>query len=131
MIATFLIFRPPVRRPDVEGFARGAIPGQPERNAHEPPRTSSGGAAGRRARYPELDLAVAELYAGEHMPNAAIWISFAGAWLASEYLLRFWPANGWALSDIALRIIHSIRTAAPWIMLWKTGEIAISGWLTE
>lgn len=76
-------------------------------------------------------LTLAELYVGDDMPTAAIWISFGGAWLASEYLLRFWPANGWTLNDIALRVIHTIRTAAPWIMLWKACEIAISSWLTE
>ncbi|MES2315913.1 MAG: DUF2339 domain-containing protein [Pseudomonadota bacterium] len=74
-------------------------------------------------------LILAQLYGGDENAVTVTWIGFGCAWAASEYLLRFWPAGGWRISDPFLKLIHFVRTAAPWIMLWKVGEIVISDWL--
>ena len=76
-------------------------------------------------------LNLARLYHDSAMPLAPAWIGFAAAWLAGEFLLRFWGANGWQLPDQALRIVHLVRTAGPWVMLWKVGEIMISTWMMK
>ena len=69
------------------------------------------------------------LYNAEAGLGALEWICFAGVWAAGEFLLRFWPANQWRITSPVLKLIHLVRTAGPWIMLWKVGEIAISQWL--
>ncbi len=69
------------------------------------------------------------LYDHEQGLGALEWICFAAAWAAGEFLLRFWPANQWRIASPALKVIHLVRTAGPWVMLWKVGEIAISQWL--
>jgi len=74
-------------------------------------------------------LVLSKLYLDNVMPSTVAWAGFAAAWMASEALLRMWPAAGWQLPAPALKLIHLIRTAGPWIMLWKTGEIWIAGWL--
>ncbi|UUZ52337.1 hypothetical protein LP419_22525 [Massilia sp. H-1] len=76
-------------------------------------------------------LTLTQLYLGDEMPGAVAWTGFAAAWLASEFLLRFWPAANWKLADVPLKLIHLLRTAGPWIMVWKTGELWIAGWLTD
>lgn len=69
------------------------------------------------------------MYEGETMPRALPWIAFAVTWAAAEHLLRQWPANGWPLQGRTIRALHLVRTAGPWIMLWKAGELAIGAWL--
>jgi len=76
-------------------------------------------------------LTLARLYLDRTMPGTLAWSCFAATWLASEALLRMWPAAGWTLHGPALKLIHLIRTAGPWVMLWKAGEIAIAGWLND
>jgi uncharacterized membrane protein len=66
------------------------------------------------------------LYQAELAPSTTTWISFGLAWAASEFLLRFWPASQWRIAGFALKLIHLVRSAGPWIMLWKVGEIWIS-----
>ena len=70
-----------------------------------------------------------ELYDAGFYPRAIPWLAFGTSWLASEWLLRAWPAKGWTLAPWALKTVHTVRTAGPWIMLWKVGEIAIDRWL--
>ena len=69
------------------------------------------------------------LYLSVTLPLAIAWTGFAAAWLASEFLLRYWLARDWALPVAALKAIHLVRTAGPWLMLWKTGEIVITRWM--
>ena len=72
---------------------------------------------------------LALLLSGQQLPAALVWIGFGATWAASELLLRLWPANGWTVPPSMLKAIHLVRTAGPWIMLWKVGEMAISDWL--
>ena len=69
------------------------------------------------------------LFVQQQLPGALVWIGFGATWAASELMLRLWPASGWNTPSFVLKAIHLVRTAGPWIMLWKVGEIAISGWL--
>ena len=71
-------------------------------------------------------LNLAYLYLAGTMPLAPAWTGFAAVWLVGEFLLRWWAANGWQLPDRPLRLVHLVRTAGPWVMLWKVGEIMIS-----
>lgn len=69
------------------------------------------------------------LFEREAIPGLLPWLSFAALWATSDYLLRLWPASAWHLSPNVLKAIHAVRTAGPWIMLWKVGELAINSWL--
>ncbi|MES2019563.1 MAG: DUF2339 domain-containing protein [Pseudomonadota bacterium] len=74
-------------------------------------------------------LVMGYLYGGAQLPNNTVWLSFAAAWASAEFLLRFWPVNQWRIAPPALKLIHLVRSAGPWLMLWKAGEIWISQWL--
>ena len=78
---------------------------------------------------PATLLVLALLFVEQRLPVALVWIGFGATWAASELMLRLWPASGWNTPDFLLKPIHLLRTAGPWIMLWKVGEIAISTWL--
>lgn len=69
------------------------------------------------------------LHAEQRLPTAIEWSGFAAAWGASECMLRYWKANGWAMPALSMRPIHLLRLAGPWLMLWKAGELWIAGWL--
>ena len=69
------------------------------------------------------------LFERESIPGVVPWLGFAALWLAGEVLLRAWHANAWRLPSTVLKAIHLVRTAGPWIMLWKVGELAINNWL--
>lgn len=87
------------------------------------------GASAWVALAPATLVVLALLFAQQQLPVALVWIGFGAIWAASELMLRLWPANGWNTPDFVLKPIHLARTAGPWIMLWKVGEIAISNWL--
>ena len=72
---------------------------------------------------------LALLFDEQQLPAALVWIGFGAIWAASELMLRLWPASGWNTPDFLLKTIHLARTALPWIMLWKMGEIIIGRWL--
>jgi len=69
------------------------------------------------------------LYVREYLPTALSWLAFACAWLVGEFLLRSWSRAGWRLDLRALHLLHTIRTAAPWLMLWPFGAMHIDAWL--
>ncbi len=72
---------------------------------------------------------LAVLYLDQRLPSGLVWTGFFATWLASEVLLRLWPASQWPLRESLLKPIHLARIAGPWIMLWKAGELAITRWL--
>src|SRR5450830_47032 len=71
------------------------------------------------------------LYLRDYLPTGLSWLALAGALAAGEYLLRAWPQAGWQLDVRALRFLHTLRTAAPWLMLWPVGAIQIGAWLAQ
>ena len=81
------------------------------------------------ALVPATMVVGATLFFGQRLPSGLEWIGFAALWAASETLLRLWPANEWHIPEPVLKLVHLVRTAGPWIMLWKAGEITISGWI--
>ncbi|HEY0063727.1 MAG TPA: DUF2339 domain-containing protein, partial [Telluria sp.] len=76
-------------------------------------------------------LTLTQLYLADKLPGAVAWFCFGVTWLASEAMLRLWPASQWKLAGVPLKLIHLLRTAGPWVMLWKTGEIWIGQWLAD
>ncbi|WP_233516335.1 DUF2339 domain-containing protein [Janthinobacterium sp. BJB426] len=71
------------------------------------------------------------LYLRDYLPTGLSWLALASALAAGEYLLRAWPQAGWQLDVRALRLLHTLRTAAPWLMLWPVGAIQVSAWLAQ
>ncbi|ATQ77131.1 hypothetical protein CR152_23395 [Massilia violaceinigra] len=69
-----------------------------------------------------------ELYEGYAIALEA-GIALASLWLASEYLLKRWPLNGWIIPAPWLKALHTLRTAGPWLMIWPAAAIAVSRWL--
>jgi uncharacterized membrane protein len=62
-------------------------------------------------------------------PGVEAWISYLALWLSGEWLLRAWPASGWNIRAIPLRILHAVRTAGPWLMIWPVAAYQITHWL--
>ena len=71
------------------------------------------------------------LYLRDYLPTGLSWLALAGALAAGEYLLLAWPQAGWQLDVRALRFLHTLRTAAPWLMLWPVGAMHVSAWLAQ
>ncbi|PKB21496.1 DUF2339 domain-containing protein [Janthinobacterium sp. 64] len=71
------------------------------------------------------------LYLHDYLPTGLSWLALACALAAGEYLLRAWPQAGWQLDVRALRFLHTLRTAAPWLMLWPVGAMHVSAWLAQ
>ncbi|MDO8072474.1 DUF2339 domain-containing protein [Janthinobacterium sp. SUN176] len=71
------------------------------------------------------------LYLRDYLPTGLSWLALASALAAGEYLLLAWPQAGWQLDVRALRLLHTLRTAAPWLMLWPLGAIQVSAWLAQ
>lgn len=69
------------------------------------------------------------LYAGNQLPSAPAWLAYAALWLAGEWLLRVWRANGWPLGGKQLRVLHVVRSGGPWLMIWPVAAIWITRWL--
>jgi uncharacterized membrane protein len=63
------------------------------------------------------------------MPGKEAWLSYIALWLAGEWLLRVWPTNDWTIRPIPLRLVHLVRTAGPWLMIWPTAAYWITQWL--
>jgi uncharacterized membrane protein len=74
---------------------------------------------------------LASLYDDAVLPGVAAWIALGLVWASSEFLLHAWRRNDWHLHELALQFIHLVRSAGPWIMLWKAGQLAIGSWLAE
>lgn len=71
------------------------------------------------------------LYLRDYLPSGLSWLALAGALAAGEYLLLAWPKAGWQLDVRAQRLLHTLRTAAPWLMLWPVGAMHVGAWLAR
>ena len=72
---------------------------------------------------------IGDLYATNQLPRAEVWAAYAALWLAGEWLLRAWPRNDWHIAGRALKVLHTVRTAGPWLMIWPVSAISIARWL--
>jgi uncharacterized membrane protein len=70
------------------------------------------------------------LYWGNELPRLELWIGYGALWLAAEWLMRTWPRHGWRIADRALKVLHTVRTAGPWLMIWPVCAIRIARWLS-
>lgn len=70
-----------------------------------------------------------ELHSGQFIPPALTWIAYLALWGASERLMRYWPAHDWRLDELPLKLIHLVRSAGPWSMIWQVGAIWIGQWI--
>ncbi|MGK5014167.1 DUF2339 domain-containing protein [Janthinobacterium sp. HLS12-2] len=71
------------------------------------------------------------LYLRDYLPTGLSWLALASALVAGEYLLLAWPQAGWQLDVRAQRLLHTLRTAAPWLMLWPAGAMHVNAWLAR
>jgi uncharacterized membrane protein len=80
-------------------------------------------------------IILVRLYFDEPMPRIEIWASLLALWLASEYLMRVWRNTGrsteWPMKTHWLKVLHLLRTVAPWLMIWPVGAYWIALWLHE
>lgn len=65
----------------------------------------------------------------DHSAPFALWAGYAALWLAGEYLLERWPASGWTVKPGSIAMAHTLRTVAPWLMIWPAGALYIGRWL--
>jgi uncharacterized membrane protein len=73
---------------------------------------------------------LSELYAQNQLPGGEAWLAYAALWAAAEWLLHVWPRNGWRIAGPALRLLHTLRTVGPWMMIWPTAAVWIARWLS-
>ena len=69
------------------------------------------------------------LYLREYLPTGLSWLALACMLASGEFMLRTWSRAGWHLNLRVLRLLHTVRTAAPWLMLWPVGAIHLDAWL--
>ena len=60
-----------------------------------------------------------------------IWFSLGATWLASEGLIMLWQRNQWPVTANWLRVLHLLRVATPWALLWPVGHFWVQQWLGE
>src|SRR6185369_1380663 len=56
------------------------------------------------------------------MPSREFWLAFAALWLLSEWLMRVWSP----IRDVQMRILHTLRSAGPWLMIWPVASYWIA-----
>ncbi|MBJ7310299.1 DUF2339 domain-containing protein [Rugamonas sp. CCM 8940] len=72
-----------------------------------------------------------QLYPDNRLPGGEAWLAYAALWLAAEWLLRAWPANRWSIATPALQLLHAVRSAGPWLMIWPVAALNIAHWLRD
>lgn len=65
------------------------------------------------------------LYIDDHIPMTEAWIAYLALWLSGEWLMRFWMP----LKESWLKLLHTVRTVGPWLMIWPVGYHWIAAWL--
>ncbi|MBS0355476.1 MAG: DUF2339 domain-containing protein [Proteobacteria bacterium] len=59
------------------------------------------------------------------IPAWPVWLAFGALWATSEWLLRDADRTGWLLPERQprlLRVLHTLRTVGPWLILWPLGH---------
>jgi len=61
------------------------------------------------------------LYGSITVPAGEVWFAYAALWLLSEWLMR-----DASLGQAPLVVLHTLRSAGPWLMIWPVGAYWIS-----
>ncbi|UTY56676.1 DUF2339 domain-containing protein [Massilia sp. erpn] len=69
------------------------------------------------------------MYAEDRLPAGAPWVAYAALLLMNEWLMRVWQRCGWDLPAPALKALHTVRSAGPWLMIWPVASHWIARWL--
>ncbi|WP_295990168.1 DUF2339 domain-containing protein [Rugamonas sp.] len=69
------------------------------------------------------------LYGEYRLPSVESAAAGLALWLTAEWLLDAWPANGWHIDTRILVLLHTLRSAGPWLMIWPLAGICIARWL--
>lgn len=72
---------------------------------------------------------LADMYFDDEIPFREVWWAWLALWGTGEWLLLFWQANAWTLGEASLKLLHTVRTVAPWLMIWPLGHRWIADWL--
>lgn len=64
-----------------------------------------------------------------YLPAATEWTAWLSLWLASEYLLHFWRTSGWIRPGLGCKLVHVVRSAGPWALIWPVGSEWVGKWL--
>lgn len=73
---------------------------------------------------------LADMYFDDEIPFREAWWAWLALWGTGEWLLLFWRANAWSLGEASLRLLHTVRTVGPWLMIWPLGHRWIADWLS-
>lgn len=65
---------------------------------------------------------------GEIRPSNE-WLAYGLLWLGSEVVIAMWARYGWQVHSLALRALHGLRIAVPWLLIWPVGHYWINQWL--
>ncbi len=71
------------------------------------------------------------LYPQNQLPHSETVLAWLALWLTGEWLLRKWAQQHWALSDLILKLLHTVRTAGPWLMIWPVCATWIARYLQD
>ncbi|HEX9390435.1 MAG TPA: DUF2339 domain-containing protein [Usitatibacteraceae bacterium] len=66
---------------------------------------------------------------GLNLPGAPAWAGYIALWLAGEWLLANSQRTAWLLPEErpwTLRVLHTLRTTSPWLILWPLGHHLIT-----
>lgn len=69
------------------------------------------------------------LYADRTLLAPVTWLAWLVLLAGGEFILRQWPGGESAPGRVLRQLVHTVRTAGPWLALWPTGAILIDRWL--
>jgi uncharacterized membrane protein len=70
-----------------------------------------------------------DLYINAGWPYRETGWAYLALWGSGEWLLAYWRKSGWTITDFWLKTVHTLRTAAPWMMIWPVGRRLLADWL--
>lgn len=71
---------------------------------------------------------LAQLYFENGMPGKEAWFTMLALWLAAEWQMQAWQKHI-AIATPWLKVLHLVRSGAPWLMIWPIGGFWIRRWL--
>jgi uncharacterized membrane protein len=69
-----------------------------------------------------------QLYFDNAMPGKEAWLTMLALWLAAEWQMQAWQRHS-AIATPWLKLLHLVRSGAPWLMIWPIGGFWIRHWL--